>query len=112
MPEERVPARPDPAEPADRTLRVLVSLTVGVNLLLVLLALAGWAVRPNPCTGSCSWRPAGGMLWIVLAVLDVGLVLLWAGVGYLHLVAVGERIGRRISDRRQGSDDPTDRGRG
>jgi hypothetical protein len=31
-------------------------------------------------------------------IVDVGLVLIWAGIGYLHLVGVGQRIGRRISD--------------
>jgi hypothetical protein len=97
---EHVPPRPDPVEPADRTLRVLVWLTVGVNLLLGLLTLAGWLARPSDCPAGCSWRPGGGILWITLALLDVGLVLVWAGVGFLHLVAVGERIGRRISDRR------------
>lgn len=97
-----VPPRPDPVEPRDRTVRLLVSLTVGVNLLLALLALAGWLTRPDPCTEACAWRPAGGILWVTLVVLDIGLLLLWAGVGYLHLLAVGERIGRRISDRREG----------
>jgi len=108
---ERVPPRPDPVGTPDRTLRLLVSLTVGVNLLLGLLALAGWVARPDPCTGACSWRPAGGMLWVALVVLDVGLLLVWAGVGYVHLLAVGERMGRRISDRREGRDEPSDEDR-
>jgi len=37
---------------------------------------------------------------VVLVVIDVGLALVWAGVGYVRLVGVGERIGRRISERR------------
>jgi hypothetical protein len=41
----------------------------------------------------------GGMLWVLLAIIDVGLILIWAGIGYLYLVGVGERIGRRLSDR-------------
>jgi hypothetical protein len=110
MSTEQVPPRPDPVETPDRTLRLLVSLTVGVNLLLALLTLAGWLARPDPCTDACSWRPAGGMLWVVLVVLDVGLVLVWAGVGYVHLLAIGERIGRRMADRREGPDGPSDEG--
>jgi len=42
------------------------------------------------------------MLWVLLVVVDVGLVLIWAGMGYLYLVAVGQRIGRRISDKGDG----------
>jgi hypothetical protein len=102
MSECRRPPRPDPAEPADTSGRALVWTTVGVNALLGLFALAGWLNRPRPCPGGCSWRPAGGMLWVILAILDVGLVLVWAGVGYAHLTVVGERIGRRIADRRDG----------
>jgi hypothetical protein len=107
MSEPHVPPRPDAAEPADPSGRALVWTTVGVNALLGLLALTGWLNRPHSCLGGCSWRPAGGMLWVVLAILDVGLALVWAGVGYVHLIAVGEGIGRRIADRRDGrSDDP------
>ena len=111
MPDEQVPPRPDPVEAPDPTLRLLVSLTIVVNLLLGLLALAGWVARPDPCTGTCSWRPAGGLLWVMLVVLDVGLLLVWAGVGYLHLLAIGERIGHRISERRDQPDEPSDRDR-
>lgn len=97
----------DPGEPADPSGRALVWTTLGVNALLGLLALSGWMNRPQSCQSGCSWRPAGGMLWVLLAILDVGLVLVWAGVGYLHLVALGERIGRRIADKRDaGSDGP------
>jgi hypothetical protein len=102
MPGEQPPPRPDahhPSEPSDRTLGVVVWLTMGVNGLLGLLALAGWFGRPTSCLGGCSWRPLGGMLWVLLAIMDVGLVLIWAGIGYLYLVGIGERIGRRISDR-------------
>ena len=77
-------------------------MTLAVNGLLALFTLTGWLGRPNPCGTGCSWRPAGGMLWVFLALIDVGLVLIWAGVGYLHLVAVGERIGKRIAARRDG----------
>jgi hypothetical protein len=100
-----VPPRPDPAERTDTSGRALVWTTVGVNALLGLFALMGWLNRLRSCPGGCSWRPAGGMLWVVLAILDVGLALVWAGVGYMHLVAVGERIGRRIADRRDGGSD-------
>ena len=79
--------------------------TVAVNMLLGLFVLAGWLNRRHPCTGGCSWRPAGGMLWSLLAILDIGLVLVWAGVGYVHLLAVGERIGRRIADKRDDGSD-------
>jgi hypothetical protein len=102
MPGEQPPPRPDanhPIEPADRTLSVVVWLTIGVNGLLGLLTLAGWFGRPTSCLEGCSWRPLGGMLWVLLAIVDVGLVLIWAGIGYLYLVGIGERIGRRISDR-------------
>lgn len=75
---------------------------MGVNALLGSLALAGWLGRPMSCDGGCSWRPSGGMLWVLLAVIDVGLVLIWAGIGYVYLVGVGQRIGRRISARRGG----------
>jgi hypothetical protein len=47
----------------------------------------------------------GGMLWVLLAIVDVGLVLIWAGIAYLYLVGVGERIGRRLSDRDDGEQD-------
>jgi hypothetical protein len=100
-----VPARPDPVEPTDTSGRALVWTTVGVNALLGLFATAGWLNRPHSCSGGCSWRPAGGMLWVVLTILDVGLVLVWAGVGYVHLLAVGERIGRRIAEKRDGGSD-------
>ncbi len=96
----QVPQRPDPLEPIDRSWRVLVWTTVGTNVLLGLLVLAGWVARARSCPGGCSWRPEGGVLWVLLVVIDVGLVLVWAGVGYLHLQAVGERIGRRIAQRR------------
>jgi hypothetical protein len=39
------------------------------------------------------------VIWVLLVIVDVGLVLIWAGIGYLYLVGVGERIGRRISDK-------------
>jgi len=106
MAEDHTPPRPDPVEPADRSFGVLMWVTIGTNLTLGLLTLAGWLARPVSCPGGCSWRPAGGMLWLFLALIDVGLVLLWAGVGYLHLQAVGDRIGRRIADKRDaGGDD-------
>jgi hypothetical protein len=103
MPEEQLPPRPDahhPVEPGDRSLLVVIWITVGVNALLGLFTLAGWLGRPTSCAGGCSWRPIGGMLWVLLAIVDVGLVLIWAGIGYLYLVRVGERIGRRFSDDR------------
>src|SRR4029077_11539688 len=102
MSESRVPPRPDPAEPSDASGRALVWTTVGVNAMLGLLAVTGWLDLPQSCPRGCSWRPAGGMLWVILAILDVGLVLVWAGVGYLHLVAVGEGMGRRAAKRRDG----------
>jgi hypothetical protein len=99
-----LPPRPDPdlVEGDGRSFHLVVWLTIGVNGLLGLLTLAGWIGRPASCTGSCSWRPMGGMLWVLLVVVDVGLVLIWAGMGYLYLVAVGQRIGRRISDKGDG----------
>ena len=97
-----IPERPDPAGPPDHPWRVLVWTTIGTNLLLGLFTFAGWLARPSSCPDGCSWRPIGGMLWIVLALIDVGLVLVWAGIGYLHLQAIGERIGRRIAERRDG----------
>jgi hypothetical protein len=100
------PPRPDPVRTPDRSLGVLLWLTIGVNGLLALFTLAGWLGRPNPCGEGCTWRPAGGILWVFLVVVDVGLILVWAGVGYLHLLAVGERIGRRISAGRDESDEP------
>lgn len=100
-----IPPRPDPAEAADTSGRLLVWTTVGVNAVLGLLALTGWLNRSLSCQGGCSWRPAGGMLWVLLTILDVGLALVWAGVGYVHLIAVGERIGRRIADKRDGGSD-------
>ena len=99
------PPRPDPVEPADRTTHVLLWLTIGVNALLGLFTLSGWLSRPEGCEGGCSWRPAGGMLWVVLVIVDVGLVMVWASVGYGHLVAMGERIGRRISAKRDDDQD-------
>ena len=108
MPSEQLPPRPDahhPVELEDRSIRVVVWLTVGVNALLVSLALAGWFGRPASCAGGCSWRPMGGMLWVLMAIVDVGLVLIWAGIGYLYLVGIGQRIGRRISDRGEGKQD-------
>jgi hypothetical protein len=102
---ERVPERPDPVEPPDGSWRVLVWTTVATNFLLGLFAFAGWLGRPRSCLDGCSWRPIGGMLWVLLVVIDVGLVLVWAGIGYLRLQAVGERIGRRISGRRDGDTD-------
>jgi hypothetical protein len=87
-------------------MHVLLWLTVGVNASLGAFTLSGWVGRPRGCPGGCSWRPAGGMLWVLLAIIDVGLVLIWAGVGYAYLVSVGERIGRRISGPRD--DDPQD----
>ena len=106
MPGDALPPRPDalhPAEPADRSFRLIVWVTVGVNGMLALFTLAGWFGRPSSCDGDCSWRPIGGMLWVILAIIDIGLVLIWAGIGYLYLVGIGQRIGQRMSDRR-GSD--------
>ena len=103
MPSEQLPPRPDAPHPPgtrDRSLQVVVWVTIAVNALLGLLTLAGWFGRPSPCDGGCSWRPSGGTVWVFLAVVDIGLVLLWAGIGYLYLVGVGERIGRRISNDR------------
>jgi hypothetical protein len=37
------------------------------------------------------------MLWVLLAIVDGGLVLIWAGIGYVYLVGVGEGIGRKFS---------------
>lgn len=108
MPGDPLPPRPDardPVEPDDRSLRLVVWLTVGVNAMLGVLTLAGWIGRPSSCTGGCSWRPWGGILWVLLAIVDVGLVLIWAGMGYLYLVGVGERIGRRLSERDDGNQD-------
>jgi hypothetical protein len=108
MSSEPLPPRPDaphPREGDDRSLHVLVWVTIGVNALLGSLTLAGWFGRPEPCGAGCSWRPVGGMLWVLLAMVDIGLVLIWAGIGYLFLVRVGERIGRRISDRGRGERD-------
>ena len=102
MSSESLPPRPDaspPAERDDRSLHTVVWATIGENALLGSLTLAGWFGRPAPCEGGCSWRPVGGMLWVLLAMVDIGLVLIWAGIGYLYLVRVGERIGRRMSDR-------------
>jgi hypothetical protein len=45
------------------------------------------------------------MLWVVLVIIDIGLVLIWAGIGYLYLVGIGQRIGQRISDKREGDRD-------
>lgn len=99
------PEASHPAEGDDRSLHVVVWVTIGVNALLGSLTLAGWFGRPTSCDGDCSWRPVGGMLWVLLAMVDVGLVLIWAGIGYLYLVGVGERIGRRMSDRGRGERD-------
>ncbi|MEO8422812.1 MAG: hypothetical protein ABI595_02735 [Actinomycetota bacterium] len=102
MPEQQLPPRPDahhPAERDERSIHVVVWMTIGVNALLGLFTLAGWFARPAPCNEGCSWRPLGGMLWVLLAIVDVGLVLIWAGIGYLYLVGIGQRIGRRISHR-------------
>ena len=100
-----IPQRPDgahPVEPDDRSFHLVVWVTVAVNALLGVMTLAGWFGRPTSCDGACSWRPVGGMLWALLAVLDVGLVLIWAGIGFLYLVGVGQRIGHRISERGDG----------
>jgi hypothetical protein len=108
MPGDPLPQRPDarhPVEPDDGSLHLVVWLTIGVNAMLGLFTLAGWFGRPTSCPGGCSWRPMGGMLWVLLAIVDVGLVLIWAGIGYLYLVGVGERIGRKLSDRRDGDRD-------
>lgn len=105
---EQPPPRPDashPVERDDRSFLVIVWVTIGVNALLGLFTLAGWFGRPTSCDGGCSWRPIGGMLWVLLAIVDVGLVLTWAGIGYLYLVRVGERIGRRLSNQRDGDGD-------
>ena len=45
------------------------------------------------------------MLWVILVIVDLGLVLIWAGIGYLHLVGIGQRIGQRMSDKREGDHD-------
>jgi hypothetical protein len=108
MPGDQLPPRPDahhPLEPHDRSIHVLTSITAGVNAVLGALSLAGWLGRPESCAGGCPWRPMGGMLWVLLAVVDVGLVLVWAGIGYLYLVGIGQRIGHRISDRGDGEQD-------
>ena len=108
MPGDDPPPRPDaahPVEPPDHSLRLVVWVTIGVNALLALFTLAGWIGRPVSCDGGCSWRPIGGMLWVILAIIDVGLVLIWAGIGYLYLVGVGQRIGHRIADKREGDRD-------
>jgi hypothetical protein len=108
MPGQELPPRPDashPVERADRSLHVVVWATIGVNALLGLFTLAGWFGRPTSCDGGCSWRPLGGMLWVLLAIVDVGLVLIWAGIGYLYLVGVGQKIGRRISSGGGGEQD-------
>lgn len=102
MGDELVPRRPDPVELPDHPWRVLVWTTIGTNVLLGLFAFAGWLGRPRSCSGGCSWRPAGGMLWVLFVLIDVGLVLVWTGIGYLRLRAMGERIGRRIAERRDG----------
>jgi hypothetical protein len=97
---QRLPPRPDAPHPVaaeDPSLHVVVWITFGVNAALGLLAFAGWFARPTSCAGGCSWRPVGGIVWVLLAIVDVGLVLIWAGIGYLYLVGVGQRIGRRIS---------------
>ena len=108
MPGEPLPPRPDARhslEHDDGSLRLVIWLTVGVNAMLEIAALAGWIGRPTSCAGGCSWRPSGGMLWVLLAIIDVGLVLIWAGIGYLYLVGVGERIGRKLSNRDDGKQD-------
>jgi hypothetical protein len=105
---DELPPRPDavhPIQPPDRSLRLIMWVTIGVNALLALFTLAGWFGRPASCDGGCSWRPIGGMLWVILAIVDVGLVLIWAGIGYLYLVGIGQRIGHRIADKREGDRD-------
>ena len=105
---EQLPPRPDtahPVEPPDHSFRLIVWVTAGVNAMLALFTLAGWFGRPTSCDGGCSWRPIGGMLWVILAIMDVGLVLIWAGMGYLYLVRVGQRIGQRIAGRHEGDRD-------
>jgi hypothetical protein len=102
---EQLPPRPDtahPVAPPDPSFRLIVWVTVVVNAVLALFTLAGWFGRPTSCGGGCTWRPIGGMLWVILAIIDVGLVLIWAGIGYLYLVGVGQRIGRRIADKHEG----------
>jgi hypothetical protein len=108
LPGDELPPRPDaihPAEPPDRSLRLIVWVTIGVNAALGLFTLAGWFGRPSSCDGGCSWRPIGGMLWVILAIVDIGLVLIWAGIGYLYLVGIGQRIGQRIADKHEGDRD-------
>ncbi len=108
MPGDQLPPRPDsahPVEPPDRSLRALVWTTIGVNAVLGLFTLAGWFGRPSSCDGGCSWRPIGGMLWVILVIIDLGLVLIWSGIGYLYLVGIGQRIGQRMSDKREGDGD-------
>ena len=96
-----VPPRPDPTPPVEpRPLGTLFGVTLVTNGVLALSTLLGWLGRPSSCPTSCPWRPYGGFAWVVLVVIDVGLALVWAGVGYMRLVGVGERIGRRISQRR------------
>jgi hypothetical protein len=108
MPGQELPPRPDASHPVERdgrSLHVVVWVTIGVNALLGLFTFAGWFGRSTSCGGGCSWRPLGGMLWVLLAIVDVGLVLIWAGIGYLYLVGVGQKIGRRISSGGGGEQD-------
>ena len=103
-PGDQLPPRPDAAHPVeapDHSLRTIVWITIGVNAVLGLFILAGWFGRPSSCDGGCSWRPIGGMVWVILVIIDIGLVLIWAGIGYLYLVGIGQRIGQRISDKRE-----------
>jgi hypothetical protein len=106
---KQLPPRPDAPHPVERDHRsfhVVAWVTVAVNALLGLFTLAGWFGRSTSCDGGCSWRPIGGILWVLLVIIDVGLVMVWAGIGYSYLVGVGERIGRRISDKRNGDGEP------
>jgi hypothetical protein len=108
VPGDQPPPRPDaahPVEPHDRSPRALVWITIAVNAVLGLFTLAGWFGRPSSCDGGCSWRPIGGMLWVILVIIDLGLVLIWSGIGYLYLVGIGQRIGQRMSDKREGDRD-------
>jgi hypothetical protein len=106
--DQMLPPRPDtthPVEAPEHPMRVIGWITVGINAVLGLFTLAGWFGRPSSCDGGCSWRPIGGMVWVILVVIDIGLILIWAGIGYLYLVGIGQRIGRRISDKTEGDRD-------
>ncbi|HEY7401456.1 MAG TPA: hypothetical protein VH989_11260 [Actinomycetota bacterium] len=87
-----VPPRPDPedAPPPGTTIdvRLLLWITGITNAILVGLVAAG----------------AGGhWLVVLLFLVDVGLLVVWSSIGHRFMLALGERIGERISRRRSGS---------